>query len=94
MLQITHDAAELIRHAREERGLSDRAILRIDRGSGNHDTTAFRLGFVDEVPDGDQVQESAGVSVCVAGPLAEELDDKFLDVQRTGREAGLVLRAA
>jgi Fe-S cluster assembly iron-binding protein IscA len=94
MLQITQDAAMLIRQAREERGISDHAILRIDRGSGNHDTTAFRLGFVDEVPAGDQVGESAGVSVCIAGPLAEELDDKVLDVQQTGGEAGLVLRAA
>ena len=94
MLQIIHDAATLIRQARAHEGVSERATLRIERGSGDHDSSALRLAFVDVVPAGDEVGESEGIPLCVAAPLADELDDKVLDVQQTTGGIGLIVRAA
>ena len=94
MLQITHDAAEFIRTAREQAGLSDQALLRIDRGPERSDGSALQLGFVDVMADGDQVSESEGIAVCAPARLAEALDDKILDVQQAADRVGLVLRAA
>jgi hypothetical protein len=94
MLQITHDAAEFIRTAREQAGVSDQAFLRIDRGSETSDGSALRLGFVDVMADGDEVGESQGIAVCAPARLADALDDKVLDVQQTSDRVGLVLRAA
>jgi Fe-S cluster assembly iron-binding protein IscA len=93
MLQITKDAALFIREAREQAGVSPDAALRIDLGSRDNGT-GLRVGFVDVIPDGDQVAETEGLAVALAAPVADSLEDKVLDTRSTDAGVGLVLRAA
>ena len=92
MLQLTTDAAELIRELRTERAAGD-ALLRVSR-RGDFDAAELVLGFVPAAEVGDQVGESEGVPMCIASGLADALTDKVLDVTDEPNGRSLILRAA
>jgi Fe-S cluster assembly iron-binding protein IscA len=92
MLQLTTEAADLIRGLRAERGAGD-ALLRVS-SRGASDGSDLTLGFVPAADVGDQVGESEGVPMCVASDLADELDDKVLDVTDAPDGKALIVRAA
>jgi Fe-S cluster assembly iron-binding protein IscA len=92
MLQLTTDAAELIRELRTERATDD-ALLRISPRS-NFDGAGLVLGFVPAPETDDQVGESEGVPMCIASDLADALADKVLDVTEEPNGRSLILRAA
>ena len=92
MLQLSTEAAELIRELRAERGAGT-ALLRVS-SRGASDGAGLMLGFVPAADVGDQVGESEGVPMCVASELAGALEDKVLDVSDAAEGKSLVLRAA
>jgi Fe-S cluster assembly iron-binding protein IscA len=89
MLQLTTEAAELIKELRAERGTGSE-MLYVTRSAN----AGVKLSFVSAADVGDQVGESEGVLMCVAAELANALDGKVLDVSDDRQGRALTLRAA
>jgi Fe-S cluster assembly iron-binding protein IscA len=94
MLQLTTQAAELIRELRTTHGGGDELLRVSSRGAGPSQDLDLMLAFVSTAGHDDQVGDSEGISVCVASDVADALDDKVLDVSERPEGRGLVIRAA
>jgi Fe-S cluster assembly iron-binding protein IscA len=92
VLQLSTEAATFVRALGQADGMRD-CLLRVAPGIGNDDTDV-ELSLVARAEPGDQIGESNGVIVCVAGVLSASLDATFLDIQRTRTGRGLVLRTS
>ena len=93
MLQLTTEAADLIREIRTEHAAGD-ALLRVAPRGAFNGGGGLMLGFVPAADVADQVGESEGVPMCVAPELADALEDKVLDVTDAPDGKALILRAA
>ncbi len=94
MLQLTTEAADLLREVRAENSGADTDLLRVSPQQ-SEEGVGLRIGFVANAVDGDAVGESEGVPLCVAAELVEALDDQVIDVTDSPAGGkGLVLRAA
>jgi Fe-S cluster assembly iron-binding protein IscA len=94
MLQMTTEAAELIREARDAHGDSE-ALLRVSaRHAPINGGRDLLLGFVAEPQPGDEVSESEGIRLCFSDDVASTLDGKVLDVADAPNGRSLVVRAA
>ena len=80
MLQITHDAAQLLTQLRREQQLPDDHGLRVFAESTEPGEVTIGLGFTDAPAQGDQVTEQEGIQVFIAPELAEPLEDAAIDV--------------
>lgn len=91
MLQITDQAATLLKDARAQVNSSVDAGVRLAPES-TPEGVGIRIGFVDEPEGSDQVIEQAGMRVFVAAELSEPLEDKTLDAEATPQGAQLLIR--
>ena len=80
MLQVTHDAAELITELRRGQDLPDDHGLRVFAEASEPGEVTIALGFTDAPAQGDQVSEQEGIRVFVAQELAAPLEDAAIDV--------------
>ena len=80
MLQITHDAAELITALRRGQDVPDDHGLRIYAEDSDPNEITIALGFTDAPATGDQVTEQDGLKVFVAPEVAAPLQDAAIDV--------------
>jgi Fe-S cluster assembly iron-binding protein IscA len=80
VLQITHDAAELITALRRGQDVPDDHGLRIYAEASEPGEITVALGFTDSPAAGDQVTEQDGLKVFVAPEVAEPLQDAAIDV--------------
>ena len=90
MLQITHDAAELITALRRGQDVPDDHGLRIYAEASEPGEITVALGFTDSPAAGDQVTEQDGLKIFVAPEVAEPLHDAAIDV--THRAHALLIR--
>ena len=83
MLQITHDAAELLTELRKGQDLPEDHGLRVFAESTEPaGEMTIGLGFTDAPAQGDQVTEQEGLKVFVAPELAAPLQDAAIDVTK------------
>ena len=80
MLQITHDAAQLITALRRGQDLPEDHGLRIYAEASEPGEMTIALGFTDAPAQGDQVTEQEGLKVFVAPEVAAPLEDAAIDV--------------
>lgn len=80
MLQITHDAAELITALRRGQDVPDDHGLRIYAEASEPGEVTIALGFTDAPAKGDEVTEQEGLKVFVAPEVAAPLQDAAIDV--------------
>lgn len=83
MLQITHDAAQLLTELRRGQDLPEDHGLRVFAESTEPaGEITIGLGFADAPAQGDQVTEQEGIKLFVAPELAEPLTDAAIDVTK------------
>lgn len=83
MLQITHDAAQLLTELRRGQDLPEDHGLRVFAESTEPaGEITIGLGFADAPGQGDQVTEQEGIKLFVAPELAEPLTDAAIDVTK------------
>lgn len=82
MLQITHDAAELISELRRGQDLPDSHGLRVFAETTEPGEVTIALGFTEMPAQGDQVTEQEGLKVFVAPEVAAPLDEAAIDVTK------------
>ena len=81
MLQITHEAAQLLTKLRRGQDLPEDHGLRVFAESNEAESEiTIGLGFADAPVQGDQVTEQEGLKLFVAPELAEPLTDAAIDV--------------
>jgi Fe-S cluster assembly iron-binding protein IscA len=80
VLQITHDAAELITALRRGQDVPDDHGLRIYAEESDPNEITIALGFTDAPATGDQITEQDGLKVFVAPEVAAPLQDAAIDV--------------
>lgn len=80
MLQITHDAAQLLTELRRGQELPEDHGLRVFAETSEPGEVTIGLGFADAPAQGDQVSEQEGLKVFVAPELADPLEDAAIDV--------------
>ncbi len=68
-------------------------LLRVGRVSGSSDVDLLLALVANAEPD-DEVGESNGVHLCVAGDVSSSLDGKLLDFQQSSGGRGLVMRSS
>ena len=90
MLTLSQSAADVLSTSRDERGLSERAHLRVAPAEQEPDR-GLSLSFVEQPMEGDQTGESHGVALCVAPEVAEALDGTKIDVQTVDERPQLVI---
>jgi len=83
VLQITHDAAQLLTELRRGQDLPEDHGLRVFAESTQPEgEITIGLGFADAPAQGDQVTEQEGLKLFVAPELAEPLTDAAIDVTK------------
>ena len=83
MLQITHDAAQLLTQLRRGQDLPEEHGLRVFAEATEPDgEITIGLGFTDAPAQGDQVTEQDGLKVFVAPEVAAPLTDAAIDVTK------------
>ena len=92
MLEITHNAAELLTEIRKGQNVPDSYGLRVFPESTAPGEVSIGLGFTDGPVTGDQVSEADGMQVYVAEELAAPLDDTAIDIAEGNGVARLVFR--
>lgn len=80
MLQVTHDAAQLISELRRGQSVPDDHGLRVFAESSDAGEITIGLGFTEAPFSGDQVTEQDGLKVFVAPEVAAPLEDAAIDV--------------
>ena len=80
MLQVTHDAAQLITELRRGQDVPDDHGLRVFAEASQPGEVTIALGFTDGPAEGDHVSEQEGLRVFVASELAAPLEDAAIDV--------------
>jgi Fe-S cluster assembly iron-binding protein IscA len=80
VLQITHDAAQLITALRRGQDVPEDHGLRIYAEASEPREVTIALGFTDSPGKGDQVTEQEGLKVFVAPEVAAPLEDAAIDV--------------
>lgn len=81
MLQITHDAAQLLTELRRGQDLPEDHGLRVFAETTEPaGEITIGLGFTDAPAQGDQVTEQEGLKVFVAPEVAAPLEDAAIDV--------------
>lgn len=91
MLQITDQAAALLKEARAQLDTSHEGGARLS-AEQTPEGLGIGIGFVEEPEDTDQVIEQSGMRVFVANELTATLDDKTLDAEATAEGTRLLLR--
>lgn len=87
MLQITHDAVQLLTEMRRGQNLADDVGLRVFAEAApepDGGEITIGLGFTEEPAMGDEVTEADGLRVFVAPELAAPLADAAIDVTPAG----------
>ncbi len=82
MLQITHDAAQLLTELRRGQNLSEDHGLRVFAETSEPGEITIGLGFAESPAQGDQVTEQEGMKVFIAPELAAPLEDAAIDVTK------------
>ncbi len=82
MLQITHDAAQLLTELRRGQDLPENHGIRVFAEASEPGEITIGLGFTDAPAQGDQVTEQDGLKVFVAPELATPLEDAAIDVTK------------
>ena len=80
MLQITHDAAQLITQLREGQDVPEDHGLRVFAEASEPGEITIALGFTEAPLQGDEVTEQDGLKVFVAPEVAAPLQDAAIDV--------------
>ena len=83
MLQITHDAVQLLTDLRRGQNLPDEVGLRVFAempDASENGEVAIGLGFTDAPAMGDEVTETDGLRLFVAAEVAGPLADAAIDV--------------
>jgi Fe-S cluster assembly iron-binding protein IscA len=92
MLQLTDEAATILKEERTRLGVSPSACLRLRTTRGEGGELAVQLGFVVEPELGDQVVEHMDLRVLVSAELTYLLSDCTLDAEETREGVELALR--
>lgn len=92
MLEITHNAAELLSEIRKGQDVPDSYGLRVFPESTAPGEVTIGLGFTDGPVTGDQVTQADGMKVFVAEELAAPLDNTAIDIAEGNGVARLVFR--
>ena len=95
MLEVTNQAAEILKAARTSAGASPNAGIRLQRAqapTGSDDAINLAFAFRDEPEPDDETFEQEGLRVFVEQSLIEPLSELTLDIRATERGAELVFR--
>jgi Fe-S cluster assembly iron-binding protein IscA len=97
MLQVTQNAVNVLKDARERAGAPADAGVRIERTQAESDGSRPRqvlitLGFTNQPAPQDQTIEKDGMKVFVSSDLVEPLSERVLDVQTTDEGTQLMFR--
>jgi Fe-S cluster assembly iron-binding protein IscA len=87
MLALTDEATEAIEGLLSNPGMPEGAGVRIASSAPATDggaSTGLEVALATEPDNGDEVIEEAGARVFLEDTVAELLDDKLLDVDRSG----------
>jgi Fe-S cluster assembly iron-binding protein IscA len=90
MLQLTPNAASVLRDVRAQQHVPDHFGIRVSRNTSDS-SAGIRLNFVEEPVEGDQVSAGVDPQLFVAPEVAEPLADLALDVNMQSSASGLGL---
>ncbi|MGH7987984.1 MAG: hypothetical protein ACREQX_17105 [Candidatus Binataceae bacterium] len=95
MLQVTQDAINVLKEARERAGAPQDAGVRIERTEAENDGSRARqilitLGFTNQPAPQDQTIDTEGMKVFVSSDLVEPLSERVLDAD-TGEDGTQLL---
>lgn len=83
VLQVSDNAATVLREAREAQDLPDSYGVRVFAQADQNGDTALALAFAEQPVEGDQVTEQGGTEIYVAPELAEPLAQAMIDIADT-----------
>lgn len=91
-MQITHEAASLLREVRRAADVPDTYGVRLYPEASNEQGVTVGLGFAEGPAAGDHVTEEEGIAVYVAPEIAAPLAGAVIDAEQQDGEPMLVIR--
>jgi Fe-S cluster assembly iron-binding protein IscA len=92
VLNMTSDAAALLREARSAAEVPDSFGVRVFAEQDAASGVSIGLGFAEEPFPGDQVSEQEGMRLFIAKEVAEPLSSTTIDASKDDGEPRLLLR--
>lgn len=92
MVQISHEAAQLLVESRKDEGIPETFGVRVYAEPTTEGGAAVRLAFVEDPEAGDEVNEQHGTKIFVSPELSEPLSEAFIDAETREGDTRLVLK--
>jgi hypothetical protein len=93
MIELSHDAADLIRRLRREHGASDKAVMRVVVGPGRGFEN-LQVSFAACPGLGEDTGRRLGITISLPPGLSRALDGRTMHVLRTATGDKLILHLA